>query len=79
MAKTVLSAIDQFVVDVVKRKRIENELSQKELSFELEVSISFVGDIENPKKRAKYNLTHINKLAKFFECSPQDFLPDHPL
>jgi hypothetical protein len=30
---------------------------------------------ESPKKAAKYNLNHINKLAKIFNCSPQDFLP----
>jgi transcriptional regulator with XRE-family HTH domain len=78
MAKAVLSAMDQSIVEVVKRKRIENELSQKDLAFELEVSVSFIGDIENPKKRAKYNTNHLNKLAKIFKCSPRDFLPEKP-
>ena len=38
-----------------------------------------LGAIENPKHRAKYNLSHINKLARIFQCSPKDFLPDKPL
>lgn len=41
----------------------------------LDVSFGFIGNIENPKYSAKYNLNHINKLAFIFECSPKDFLP----
>jgi len=73
------SAIDKYVIDKVKEKRVEKGYSQKELAFQLNVSIGFIGDIENPNYRAKYNLTHINELAKIFDCSPQDFLPEKPL
>jgi len=27
----------------------------------------------------KYNLIHLNELAKLFKCSPRDFLPEKPL
>lgn len=79
MDEPLLSPIEQYVVDKVRAKRIEKGWSQKELAYQLDVSIGFIGDIENPKYRAKFNLNHINELAKIFECSPRDFLPDDPL
>ena len=72
------TAIEQYVIDVVRRKRIEKEISQKELAFMLDLSIGFIGDIESTKSRAKYNLNHIDKLAEIFDCSPREFLPDEP-
>lgn len=79
MSKVTLDPIEQYVIDVVRRMRVERGLSQKDLAFALDLSIGFIGDIESSKERAKYNLTHINKLAKIFECSPKDFLPEEPL
>ena len=77
-SKRLLSPIQQYVVDVAKQKRNEKHWSQRDLAFEMNISISFIGNVENPKERAKYNLDHINKLAEVFKCSPKDFLPDHP-
>lgn len=79
MAKPLLSPIEQYVVDIVKKKRLEKGWSQKELAYELNVSIGFIGNVENPKERAKFNINHINELAKIFDCSPKDFLPELPL
>jgi transcriptional regulator with XRE-family HTH domain len=79
MGEPLLSLIEQHVVNVVRDKRIEKGWSQKELAYQLDVSIGFIGDIENPKYRAKYNLNHINELAKIFECSPREFLPEDAL
>lgn len=78
MDKQEISQIEQYVIDVVKKKRTERKMSQKELAFEMEKSIGFIGDVESPNERAKYNLNHINDLAKIFECSPRDFLPSKP-
>lgn len=72
------SKIEQHVINAVKEKRIEKGISQKELAYLLDVSIGYIGHIENPKFRAKYNLNHINELAKIFDCSPKDFLPEQP-
>jgi transcriptional regulator with XRE-family HTH domain len=58
---------------------MEKGWSQKDLAYQMELSIGFIGDIENPRYRAKYNLNHINELARVFECSPKDFLPEKPL
>ena len=73
------SPIEQYIIDIVRQKRIEKGWSQKDLAYEMELSIGFIGNVENPKLRAKYNINHINVLAKVFECSPKDFLPDVPL
>lgn len=74
-----IEPIEQYVIDVVRRMRIEKKISQKELSYALNLSIGFIGNVESSKFRAKYNLSHINKLAEILECSPKDFLPQTPL
>jgi transcriptional regulator with XRE-family HTH domain len=79
MVSNLHSEIEQYVINIVREKRIEKNISQRELAYFLDVSIGFIGDIENPKYRAKYNLNHINELAKIFECSPKDFLPEESL
>ena len=79
MVESLLSPIEQHVVNMVREKRIAKGWSQKDLAYEIDLSIGFIGDVESPKYRAKYNLNHINTLAKVFECSPKDFLPDLPL
>lgn len=74
-----IEPIERYVIEVVKKMRIEKEISQRELAFRLDVSIGFIGDVEGNKRKAKYNLKHINKLAQIFGCAPKDFLPDKPL
>ena len=70
--------IEQFVIDTVKEKRIEKNFSQAYLAHQLNVSNGFIGKVESPKYQAKYNLNHINELAKIFQCPPTDFLPSKP-
>lgn len=76
---TELSKIDRYVIAKVREKREFLKISQIELSQKLEMTDSFVGHVETPKRRAKYNLQHINLLAKIFKCSPKDFLPEKSL
>lgn len=71
--------IDQFVIDKVREKRIEKNLSQADLAYELGVSIGFIGKVESLKFAAHYNIKHLNILAKALKCSPQDFLPRKPI
>jgi len=73
------SKIDLYVIERVKRLRIEKELSQAQLAHLLDISVGYIGHVESPKFPAKYNLSHINKLAKIFKCSPKDFLPENVL
>lgn len=72
------SEIELYVIYKVKSMREEKGISQAQLAHLLDLSIGFIGHIESPRYAAKYNLNHINKLAKIFSCSPRDFLPDNP-
>jgi len=74
-----ISKIDQYVIDRVREKRIEMNISQSELADCINLTKGFIGNIENPKLNYKYNLTHINEIAKVLQCSPKDFLPEYPL
>lgn len=73
------SKIERYVIQKVKAMRVAAGLSQIALSQELNMTDSFVSHVETPKRRAKYNLNHLNALAKIFKCSPQDFLPEKAL
>jgi transcriptional regulator with XRE-family HTH domain len=73
------SKIDQFVINKVKERRLEKNVSQADLAFELGMSVGFIGKVESSKYPSHYNIKHLNQLAKILECSPQDFLPKKPL
>lgn len=73
------SKIDLYVIDKVKEKRIERNLSQADLAYELGMSVGFIGKVESIKYPSHYNIKHLNDLAKILKCSPQDFLPKKPL
>lgn len=73
------SKIDLYVINRVKDKRVESNLSQADLAYELGTSVGFIGKIESTKYSSHYNLKHLNDLAKILKCSPQDFLPKRPL
>jgi len=73
------SKIEQYVINRVKELRLEKNISQAELARLLDVSEGFIGNVESKNYRAKYNLNHLNALAKLFKCSPKDFLPEKPL
>lgn len=72
------SDIELYVINKVREMRMSINISQADLAHRLNLSVGFIGHIENPKHRAKYNLNHINELAKIFGCSVKDFLPDTP-
>ena len=77
--KILKTEIDLYVIQKVKEKRLELNISQAVLAYELGVSDSFIGMAESPKYTTRYNVQHLNKLAKILECSPQEFLPNIPL
>ena len=79
MEKADISPIEQFVIDKVREMRIERGISQRDLAYQLDISSGFIGDVETVKSRAKYNLNQLNEIAKIFNCSIKDFLPDKPL
>lgn len=74
-----ISKVEQYVIDKVKQKRNKLKISQADLASYLDKSEGFIGNVENPKYRAKYNITLLNDIAKLLKCSPRDFLPKEPL
>jgi len=79
MAESILTPIEQHVVDFVYKIRTEKNLTQEDIGTIIDVKQTFIANVENPKNRSKYNLNHINKLADHFGLSPQNFLPKMPL
>lgn len=79
MKKPETTPVEQFAIDTVRTMRKAKGISQRELSALTELSIAFIANVESPKWRAKYNLNHLNEIAKALECSPKDFLPEEPL
>lgn len=73
-----MKKLEDYIIQKVKQMRIDNNLSQQELADYINVSQSFIRDCEHPKRRAKYNINHLNELAKVFKCSFSDFFPDRP-
>ena len=74
-----VSEIDRYIIRRVKELREARGLTQMELSLKLGKGVGFIGDIEAPSKTAKYNVKHLNDIAKVFECSPRDFWPEKPM
>lgn len=73
------SKIDEFIIAQVRNKRIAMGLTEEDIAVHLNLSTGFIGHIESPSYRAKYNTHHLNELAKLFKCSPKDFWPEKPL
>ena len=78
MARANKTEIELFIITRVKELRLKAGLSQAQLAIELDISIGFLGNVESPNHRAKYNLNHLNKLAKVLNCSFADFFPEKP-
>lgn len=74
-----LEKIERYIILRVKELREERNITQEQLSLAIGKNITFISQIEAPSKKAKYNLIHLNLIAKVLECSPKDFWPDKPL
>ncbi len=78
-AQKEISLIDQYVIDFVRKLRDTSNLSQEEIGNIIGVTRTYITNVESRKHPAKYNLTHINLLAEYFDLSPRDFLPTKTL
>ena len=74
-----ITPIEQYVINIVRKKRIKAALTQANLADVLNVSAGFIGKVESGRYPSKYNINHINKLSKYFKCSPQSFLPSQSI
>jgi transcriptional regulator with XRE-family HTH domain len=74
-----ISKIDFYVIERVKQIRRERKISQFDLAHGIGVTSGFIGKVESSNTSSRYNLQHINEIAKFLKISPQDLLPKEPL
>ncbi|MDT0676586.1 helix-turn-helix domain-containing protein [Autumnicola musiva] len=74
-----LAKIDLHIISRVKEIRKEKGFTQERLSLCLGKGVGFIGDIEAPSKKAKYNVHHLNEIAKILNCSPREFWPEKPI
>lgn len=74
-----IAEIDLYLINKVREIRVARGMSQLKLSLALGLAEGAIGKIENPKQRAKYNIRHINLLAKALHCNISDLLPQKPL
>ena len=68
--------IEQYVIDKVREKRLAQKMSQATLAYCLGVSRGFIGDVENPNQRAKYNLCLLytsTYYQKYFQMKIEQF------
>ena len=73
------SDIDQYVISKILKMRKDQSLSQRDLAYFIQVDKSFIAAVESPNSRAKYNLKHLNEIAKALNCKFSDFFPLEPL
>lgn len=71
--------IELFVIERVKKIRMQQNVSQSLLAYGIGVTSGFIGQVESPKYPAKYNLNHLNEIAKYLNCSICDFFPKETL
>jgi transcriptional regulator with XRE-family HTH domain len=73
--------IDNYVSDILKRKRHEKGWTQQQLSDYTGgyITKSFLNSLENINSTDHLNVHHINLFAEVFDCSPRDFLPEKPI
>lgn len=68
---------DLFVIEKIKEIRLKRGFTQEALSYELNYTRNFINVREvGPKK---YNVEHLNQIAKVLKCSARDFLPEQPI
>ncbi|TXK75051.1 helix-turn-helix domain-containing protein [Mesonia sp. K4-1] len=74
-----LEEIEKYIISKVREIRESKGIKQEALSLAIGKNISFISQIEAPSKKSKYNVIHLNLIAKALDCSPKDFWPEKPL
>ncbi|MBS1682220.1 MAG: helix-turn-helix transcriptional regulator [Bacteroidetes bacterium] len=73
-----ISQLDWYVINQVKKLRRKKGLSQSDLSVEMGFSEKLIGSVENPTLNARFNIRHLNLLAKALDCTLWDLIPEKP-
>lgn len=70
-----------FELEIIKRT-VEirgKKYTQRDIAAYLKVSAGYIGQVESKNSSSMYTYNQLNELAKFLECSPQDFFPLLPI
>ena len=70
------SNFELAIVENVKKIRQSHGKPQPYIAMILDVTDGYIGQIESLKSASMYSYDQLNKLAKEFNCSPKDFMPD---
>ncbi len=74
-----LDEIERYLIKRIKELRESKGITQEELSLSIGKNIGFISQIEAPSKKAKYNVIHLNLIAKILGCSPKEFWPQEAI
>lgn len=74
-----LTEIERIIAQKVREMRQDRNMSQLDLSQRIGVNDSFVGQVERVGTRQKYNIRHLNEIAKVLKCSLWDLIPKEPV
>lgn len=75
----IISELDFYLIERVRELRLKSNLSQVMLAHKLGVSEGYIGNIENPKQTAKYNIRMLSRIAIALELdSYLDLFPEKP-
>lgn len=61
---------DIYVIEAIRKERMAQKVSQAMLAYGIGVSKGFIGMAESPRYDIKYNVNHINEIAKFLAARP---------
>lgn len=70
------SKVEKNIVSNSIRIRKHNKKTQRDVAMVLDVSAGYIGQVESDNSPSMYSYDQLNELAKFFKCSPKDFMPD---
>ena len=62
------------LMSILREKRIEQKLTQKDLASEMDIDISYISLLENGKRKTSVPLA--KKLGKFLDFNWTDFFED---
>jgi len=74
--ESISTDIEQYVINKVKEIRTAKGISQAKLAHMIEISVGFVGNVENPTHVAKWNLNHLNQISKELDVPFKYFFPE---
>jgi transcriptional regulator with XRE-family HTH domain len=73
------SLIEFEIVNLVRKKRKDLNMSQARIASLIQVSAGYIGQIEMKNSDSMYSYDQLNRLALLFNCSPKEFIPEEPI